>query len=711
MTILSRLGRLCCLLACCPLAFAAPPAITDPPDPQTVFLGDLATFRVTASGTAPLSYQWFRDGTAITGATTSSLTFTTTANVDQALFSIRVTNSEGTVTSDPATLTIDFGVPGPAQTNRLVAVTDVWRYHVGKVDLGTAWTAFDYNDAGWSSGGGLLYVEDSTLPAPKTTPLPLTPGSLPTTCYFRARFTNQLADTYSLNLVANTVVDDGFVLHLNGAEAFRLGMPAGSVTYSTLAERTIGNAAWEGPLDLPATNLFAGSNVIAAEVHQSTGASSDIVMGLTLDAIWQPRLRDFNAPLVATLIPPAGTTVATLTQIEVRFDEGVLGVDATDLLVNGVPATNLIVLTPRNYVFQFPQPPVGPVAISWRADHGIVDRSENSNPFAGAGFGYLLGEVSATTQLAFSSTTQSSDASPANGPRMAVDGSTSTFSLTMDEPGSYWRAELGRPYPLERIEIVNRPAPFDLELSGQTLRLFNLDDQVVFETLLANPGPLGLIVLTLPPDTLARSLWIGLPESATNGAGNHRVGLTEVRLFGVVNIPYGPAPVTQQTNAVQVWQSSEYGGYPAENAVDGNPDTFTHTADVIDSYWMADLGQVQPIDRVEIVNRNSCCDDRLSGLVLRIYDGASNSVAATVLSNPGLGATWVHTPPPGHPGSMDSRRARERSTQRRRQLLRHPRRNPPFLRRQQCPDCRPAPAGAGDQQPGVVPAESHGAPG
>jgi hypothetical protein len=81
---------LCCLLACCPLAFAAPPAITDPPDPQTVFLGDPATFRVTASGTAPLSYQWFRNGTAITGATTSSLAFTTTAADDQALFSVRV---------------------------------------------------------------------------------------------------------------------------------------------------------------------------------------------------------------------------------------------------------------------------------------------------------------------------------------------------------------------------------------------------------------------------------------------------------------------------------------------------------------------------------------------------------------------------------------------------------------------------------------------
>ncbi|MCL4177641.1 MAG: lamin tail domain-containing protein [Verrucomicrobia bacterium] len=650
MTTLSRLGRLCCLLACCPLAFAAPPAITDPPDPQTIFLGDPATFGVTANGTAPLSYQWFRDGTAIAGATTSSLTFTAGADDDQARFSIRVTNSEGTVTSDPATLTIDFGVPGPAQTNRLVAVTDVWRYHVGKVDLGTAWTAFDYNDNGWSSGGGLLYVEESTLPAPKTTSLPLTPGSLPTTCYFRARFTNQLADTYSLELVANTVVDDGFVLHLNGAEAVRLGMPTGGITYSTPANRTVGNAVWEGPLNLPATNLLAGTNAIAVEVHQSVAGSSDVVMGLTLDAVWQPRLRDFNAPQIVAVLPAAGTTVANLTQIEVRFDEVVLGVDAADLRINGLPASDLIVLTPRNYLFQFAQPPIGPVNVTWHADHGIVDRSANSNAFGGAGFGYLLGSISSATQLAFAAVTQSSDASAANSARMAVDGATTTFSLTTDAPGSYWLAELGRPFPVERIELVNRPAPFELELAGLTLRLFNLDDQVVFSSTLANPGPLGLIVIDLPPGLMARSLWIGLPGLDTNAAGNRRVGLTEVRLFGIPDLPYGPGPVTLQTNSVNVWQSSEYGGFPAENAIDGNPDSFTHTADLVNSYWMADFGRVLPIDRVEIVNRNSCCDDRLGGLVLRIFDGASNSIASTVLSNPGLGATWVYTPAPGTQG-------------------------------------------------------------
>jgi hypothetical protein len=266
------------------------------------------------------------------------------------------------------------------------------------------------------------------------------------------------------------------------------------------------------------------------------------------------------------------------------------------------------------------------------------------------GFAFALGSLAtpvlAVTSLSFVDVTQSTDATPSHRALNAVDGSTSSFSLTADQPGSYWLAQLGRPYPLDRIELVNRSAPNDAELGGLTLRLFNLDDQVVFETILINPGSGALAAIPLPPGTVARSLWIGLPGTQTNGAGNYRVGLSEVRVFGLPNIPYGPEPLGAATNTdtVRVWQSSEYGGYPADNAVDGDPGSFTHTANVPDSYWMADLGRVAPIERVEIVNRSSCCDKRLSGLVLRILDGNSNSVASAALSNPGLGGTWTYSP-------------------------------------------------------------------
>jgi len=603
-------------------------------------------FRVTATGSEPLIFQWFRNGGAINGATTGTLGFTTASQDDHAEFTVQVTNLFGAVTSPPAVLSIDFGTPGPAQTNRWIEITNIWRYNVSKMDPGKTWTAPSFPDGGWGFGGGLLYVEASALPAPKTTALPLTAGDLPITCYFRTGFTNNLTNIYSLSLVANTVIDDGAIFYLNGAAAPFLGMSSDQASYGTLAIRTVGNAVWEGPFEFPTTNLYSGMNVLAAEVHQGTSNSTDIVMGLTLDAVWRPRLRDSNAPIVLHLIPPAGATVPTLTQIEVQFDEGVRGVDAADLLINGSPTTIVTGLGADHYVFGFPQPPAGLVNVTWAPGHGIIDRSANSNAFVGAGFTYTLGPIFSAARLTFAEVTQSSDASAGNSALMAVDGAPGTFSLTANQPGSYWLAQLGRAFPLERIEVLNRSAPYDVQLAGLKLRLLNLDDQVVFETTLTNPGPGATLVLDLPPATVGRSLWIGLPGTQTNGGGTWQVGLAEVRLFGAPNIPYGPDSIPVATNVVRVWQSSEYGGYPASNAVDGNVNSFTHTADLVDSYWMADLGRVYPIDRVEIVNRNSCCDNRLNGLVLRIFDGASNSIASTVLTNPGLGGTWTYTPVP-----------------------------------------------------------------
>lgn len=244
---------------------------------------------------------------------------------------------------------------------------------------------------------------------------------------------------------------------------------------------------------------------------------------------------------------------------------------------------------------------------------------------------------------------QSSDAASTNGASRAVDGAAATFSLTTNAPGSYWTAELGRPFQLTRIEFVNRPAPNDAEMGGLTLRLFNMDDQVVYQTNLTNPGPGATLIVNLPANLAARSIWIGLPGTQTNGAGSYRVGLAEVRAFGVLNMPYGPEPVAAVTNGVQVWQSSEFPGFPAGNAVDGNTGNFTHTDNLANSFWMADLGRVVALDRVEIVNRLDCCANRLRNLVLRVYDGASNNVSSATLTDVGLGGTYTHTLTPGTP--------------------------------------------------------------
>ena len=91
------------------------PQITTHPQSQTRQVGQSVTFSVVAAGTAPLSYQWQRNGVNIAGATASSLTIAAVAAADNgALFRVVVSNAVGTATSNAATLTVTNNMPPTA---------------------------------------------------------------------------------------------------------------------------------------------------------------------------------------------------------------------------------------------------------------------------------------------------------------------------------------------------------------------------------------------------------------------------------------------------------------------------------------------------------------------------------------------------------------------------------------------------------------------
>ena len=84
-----------------------PPSIVVQPASVSVPAGAPATFTVTASGDAPLSYQWKRDGAAIAGATAANYTLAATALGDNgAGFSVNVSNPAGALSSTAATLSV-----------------------------------------------------------------------------------------------------------------------------------------------------------------------------------------------------------------------------------------------------------------------------------------------------------------------------------------------------------------------------------------------------------------------------------------------------------------------------------------------------------------------------------------------------------------------------------------------------------------------------
>ena len=86
---------------------AVPPSITSQPSSQTVTAGQTATFTVTASGTAPLSYQWQKNGSPVGTNSASYTTPVTTADDNGAQFTVVVSNSAGSATSNAATLTVN----------------------------------------------------------------------------------------------------------------------------------------------------------------------------------------------------------------------------------------------------------------------------------------------------------------------------------------------------------------------------------------------------------------------------------------------------------------------------------------------------------------------------------------------------------------------------------------------------------------------------
>src|SRR3569832_2215720 len=95
------------------------------------------------------------------------------------------------------------------------------------------------------------------------------------------------------------------------------------------------------------------------------------------------------APAVATVNPPPGATVASLTSGSVTFSEPATGLNATDLGVNGELITSVTGSGAGPYVFTFPQPVPGSVALGWDGDQSIAGIGTGAFETP-AGWSYIL---------------------------------------------------------------------------------------------------------------------------------------------------------------------------------------------------------------------------------------------------------------------------------------------------------------------------------
>lgn len=98
----------CLLSGCGGAASSAPPVITQQPASQAVVVGQTVTFSVAATGSAPLSYQWWRNGASVQGGTSGSYTIPAATGADNlAQFQVSLSNAVGQVKSTSATLSVN----------------------------------------------------------------------------------------------------------------------------------------------------------------------------------------------------------------------------------------------------------------------------------------------------------------------------------------------------------------------------------------------------------------------------------------------------------------------------------------------------------------------------------------------------------------------------------------------------------------------------
>ena len=107
---LAALGTGCSSHHSDPNSMSSPPAITTQPVDASTVTGRPVSFSVTATGAATLSFQWAKDGVDILGARQATFTLRQPTPQDSGTYAVTVSNSVGTLTSSPVTLTVTAAV-------------------------------------------------------------------------------------------------------------------------------------------------------------------------------------------------------------------------------------------------------------------------------------------------------------------------------------------------------------------------------------------------------------------------------------------------------------------------------------------------------------------------------------------------------------------------------------------------------------------------
>ena len=128
-----------------------PPVIVSQPQSQTVIAATPVSFSVSANGGAPLRYQWRFQGANLAGATNNALTLANPQPANAGQYAVVVSNTDGSVTSSPATLTVNYSLTVTSTRGGSVTVQPSAAYYAPGSSVSLKATAeLGYDFTGWS---------------------------------------------------------------------------------------------------------------------------------------------------------------------------------------------------------------------------------------------------------------------------------------------------------------------------------------------------------------------------------------------------------------------------------------------------------------------------------------------------------------------------------------------------------------------------------
>ena len=265
------------------LTVLVPPTITAQPQSLTNLAGSTATFSVTASGTAPLSYQWQKDGAnlsnggGIGGAASPVLTLTSAQFSDAGGYAVLVSNSAGSITSAVATLTVVMppSITIPPQNQTLLRGQDAtftvaalgtpplsyqWRFNGTDISAATA-ASLTLLNAQLADAGSYTVVVTNNAGSITSAVATLTVLAPPSITAQPQALTNIAGTTATFSVMAEGTSPLSYQWQKNGTNLSDLGNVSGAGS-SVLALTSV-QTADEGSYAVVVTNS-AGSITSAA---------------------------------------------------------------------------------------------------------------------------------------------------------------------------------------------------------------------------------------------------------------------------------------------------------------------------------------------------------------------------------------------------------------------------------------------------------------